>query len=127
VLFELTLALLVILPADSIIPSTLKLPVILAILLMLKLLAVTLPLLNVFQDKLLKVASPMFGVVRFALVLTTIFPPTISVVTPSTLALIEVPVMLIPEPAEYDPAALNCVKVKLSVPIMTSPVGKVIT
>ena len=34
-------------------------------------------------------------------------PPTISVVTPSTLALIVVPVIAIPLPALYEPAALN--------------------
>ena len=65
----------------------------------LKLLAVTLPLLRLFHDKLLNVASPKFGVVRFAPVLTTMFPPTISVVTKSTFAEISVPVIAIPLPA----------------------------
>ena len=68
------------------IPSTRRLPVILAILPILRLLAVTLPLLNVFQVMLLNVASPMFGVVRFALVLTTMLPPLIAVVSLSTFA-----------------------------------------
>ena len=70
-------------------------------------LAVTLPLLNVFHDKLLNVASPMFGVVRFALVLTTMLPPTIAVVSKSTFAEITVPVIAIPLPGLYVPAALN--------------------
>ena len=92
-------ALLVTFPLDSMIPSTRRLPVILAMLPILKLLAVTLPLLNVFQVKLLNVASPKFGVVRLALVLTTILPATISVVTKSTFAEISVPVIAIPLPA----------------------------
>ena len=98
-LLPLIYALLVTLPLDSIIPSTRRLPVILAIFPMLKLFAVTLPLLNVFHDKLLNVASPIFGVVRFALVLTTMLPLTIAVVILSVFAEIIVPVIAIPLPA----------------------------
>ena len=57
----------------------------------LKLFAVTLPLLKLFHDKLLNVASPKFGVVRFAPALTTILPPAIAVVSLSTFAEITVP------------------------------------
>ena len=97
-------ALLVTLPLDSMMPSTRKLPVILAMLPILKLLAVTLPLLKLFHDKLLNVAAPKLGVVKFALGLTTIFPPTIEVVTLSVFAEISVPIIAIPLPAVYAPA-----------------------
>ena len=66
---------------------------------MLKLFAVTLPLLRLFQLRLLNVASPRFGVVRFAPLLTTMLPALIAVVSLSTLALIVVPVIAIPLPA----------------------------
>ena len=106
-LLPLIFALLEILPLACIRLPTIKFDPILAILPILKLLAVTLPLLNVFQDRLLNVASPIFGVVRFALVLTTILPPLIAVVTPSVFAEIIVPVIAIPLPGLYVPAALN--------------------
>ena len=88
---------------------------------MLKLLALMLPV----TLKLVPVAAPMFGVVSCAPVLTTMLPPTISVVTPSTLADIIVPVILIPLPAVYEPDALNCVNPKLVTPNIISPVGVV--
>ena len=88
-------------------PPTVRSSVILAIFPMLKLFAVTLPLLSVFQVRLLNVASPIFGVVRFAPVLITMLPLTISVVTPSTFALMTVPVIAIPLPAVKLCAALN--------------------
>ena len=46
--------------------------------------------------KLVPVAAPMFGVVKFALALTTMFPVLNAVVTLSTNALITVPLRLIP-------------------------------
>ena len=122
-LFEFTLALLLMLPLLCIVFPTVRSTVMFAFDVMLKLFASMLPV----TFKLVPVAAPMLGVVNCALAITTMFPPTIPVVTPSVFADIVVPVMLIPEPAEYDPAALNCVKVKLSVPIITSPTGAVIT
>ena len=106
-LLPLIFALLEMLPLDCIDPPIVKFDPIFATLLILKLLAVTLPLLNVFHVILLNVASPIFGVVRFALVLTVMLPPTIAVVSKSTFAEIIVPVIAIPLPALYVPAALN--------------------
>ena len=126
-LLPLILALLEILALACIDPPIVKFDPILATLPILKLLAVTLPLLNVFQVKLLNVASPMFGVVRFALVLTTMLPPTISVVTPSVFALIIVPVIVIPFPALYVPAALNCENAIFDKPNSISPTGDITT
>ena len=77
--------------------------------------------------RLVPVAAPIFGVVNCALVLTTMLPATISVVIPSTFALITVPLIAIPLPAEYEPAAANCEKAMFVIPNTISPVGVVRT
>ena len=126
-LLPLILALLEILAVACIDPPTVKFDPILAILPILKLLAVTLPLLNVFQVRLLNVASPIFGVVKFALVLTVMLPATIAVVSKSTFAEMIVPLIYIPLPAVYPPDAPNWAKVMLLVPKCISPGGFVNT
>ena len=69
--------------------------------------------------RLSPLATPIFGVVKFALSFTITASPTIAVVTSSTLTSRVSPVFDKPSPATIEPAPENCVKLIAVDPIVT--------